>query len=100
MAEPSETTNRVVERLRQLRLAAGMSGAKLADQMRVHGLPAWLPATVSKLETGRRESVTVDELEALARIFRVPIASLVEAECSQCLNTPPAGFTCKACGRG
>lgn len=99
MVEPSETTQRVVERLRQLRRAAGMSGAKLAEEMRSHGLSAWLPATVSKLETGRREAITVDELEALSQIFRVPLAALVETECQRCRNTPPEGFTCKACGR-
>jgi hypothetical protein len=48
-----------------------MSGAALASELVKHGIP-WNRTTVAKLETGRRESVTAQELLALAYVFGVP----------------------------
>lgn len=56
------------------------SGPALATAMNGQGIP-WNRTTVAKLETGRRESITVQELLALARVLEVPpVWLLVDAK--------------------
>lgn len=64
-------TRVVARRVAELRKERGMSGAKLSAAVRELGLRSWVDSTVGKLETLRRESVTVAELLALATALDV-----------------------------
>jgi transcriptional regulator with XRE-family HTH domain len=66
----------IAERMRTLRDEARLSGPALATAMSKLGIP-WNRTTVAKLETGRRESVSVRELLALALVLDVPPISLL-----------------------
>ena len=70
-------TRQVAEKVRALRKERRLSGTALCERMREHGITSWAHATVSKLETGRRAFVTLDELHALAKALDVPIARLL-----------------------
>ena len=65
-------TRLIARRVAELRKERGMSGAKLSAAVRELGLRSWVDSTVGKLETLRRESVTVTELFALATALGVP----------------------------
>jgi transcriptional regulator with XRE-family HTH domain len=66
----------IADRVRRLRETARLSGAGLAAEMVKLGVP-WNRTTVAKLETGRRESITVQELLALALALDVPPVALL-----------------------
>lgn len=66
----------IAERVKALRGAARLSGPALAAAMNERGIP-WNRTTVAKLETGRRESLTVPELLSLALVLDVPPVLLV-----------------------
>jgi hypothetical protein len=68
--EAMTPTQAVVHWMRALRKSREWSGARLAREMTEIGV-AWNRGVVAKLETGRRETVSVDELVALARAFNV-----------------------------
>lgn len=65
-------TRLVAGRVRALRDARGISGATLGAAVRALGLRSWAPATVGKLETMRRQSITVQEWLALSVALSVP----------------------------
>ncbi|AEA23127.1 helix-turn-helix domain protein [Pseudonocardia dioxanivorans CB1190] len=69
-------TGVIARRVRELRDAARLSGADLAERMNDLGI-AWNRTTVAKLETGRRATVTVQELLALGRALDVPPIILI-----------------------
>lgn len=73
-------THRVVAalaaRVRDLRLSTGLSQVELGERMTEMGVE-WSRTTVAKLESGRRESVSVEELYALAQVFDVPLVWLL-----------------------
>lgn len=66
----------LAERVRHLRKAAGFSHSELAERVSQLG-PAWSRSTAAKLENKRRESVTLQEFLALARVFDVPLPWLL-----------------------
>jgi transcriptional regulator with XRE-family HTH domain len=67
-------------RVREARNRKGMTAQELADRLKGSGVP-WDRGTVTKLETGHRQNVTVVELLALARALDVaPIHLLVPLE--------------------
>lgn len=70
-APPRTVTTVIAERIKTLRNEARLSGPALAAAMNERGIP-WNRTTVAKLETGRRETVTVQELLALAVVLDVP----------------------------
>lgn len=70
-------TQRVARRVLTLRKERGMSGAALSKRVHDLGVTAWNDSTVSKLETGRRESVSATELFALAVALDVPVPLLL-----------------------
>lgn len=73
-------TSVVATRVRELRRQRAWTGQQLADAMTALGV-SWNRGTVSKLEIGDRESISVAELIALACTFRVsPIALIVPSE--------------------
>lgn len=86
-AGPVETITR---RVREARNRKGMTAQELADRLKASGVP-WDRGTVTKLETGRRQSVTVVELLALARVLDVaPIHLLVPLDDEAALRVTPA----------
>lgn len=72
---PSEAIGR---HLKALRKDKGMTAAELAAAMSAAGIP-WERGTVAKLETGRRQSVTIDEAVALVLVLDVTMAELLGA---------------------
>lgn len=70
-------TRVVATRVGERRRKRHMSGAALGAAVRVLGLARWVPSTVGKLETRRREAVTVREWLALSVALDVPPALLL-----------------------
>jgi transcriptional regulator with XRE-family HTH domain len=70
-------TQAVARQVRAIRERRRMTAAKLAEEMTRVGVK-WDRGTVAKLETGRRENVSVAELLALAAVLSVsPVWLLV-----------------------
>ncbi len=65
-------TRLIARRVHEIRGERGMSGAALGAAVRALGLTRWVASTVGKLETNRRQSVTVREWLALSLALRVP----------------------------
>ncbi|MFD4551674.1 helix-turn-helix domain-containing protein [Streptomyces sp. NPDC058466] len=73
-ADPVAT---ISKRVKQLRTRKGWTGADLGQQMTARGI-RWDRSIVANLENGRRATVSVNELLALARVFDVaPVHLLV-----------------------
>ena len=78
--EQDGPTKVIAPRVREMRTKRGWSGADLARELRAVGVP-WERAMVAKLETGRRKSVSVMELLALAYVLNVaPLHLLVSPD--------------------
>lgn len=78
----------LAQRVRQLRARKQLTAQQLADKLRQQGIP-WDRATVTKLETGRRQNLAVTELLALALVLDVaPINLLVPLDDSSYQVTP------------
>lgn len=60
----------IARRVREARNRKGLTAQELADRLQSSGL-AWDRGTVTKLETGRRQNVSVAEWLALARALDV-----------------------------
>lgn len=92
----------VSTRVKNLRAHHGWSLRTLADRTVEAGRPISYQA-LSVIEqgahpTGGGRSISVDELVVLARVFTVPVeALLTPPKCSACLDSPPPGFSCRAC---
>ena len=69
-------TRLIGETVTSLRKSRGMSQSVLAERMTSHGQD-WSQSTVAKLENNRRESVTAQELLALALVLGVPPVMLM-----------------------
>lgn len=70
-------TSVIASRVRALRKRHGWTADQLAERMTAVGIP-WTRIVVTKLETGRRPSVSVDEWLALALVLGVaPVHLLV-----------------------
>jgi transcriptional regulator with XRE-family HTH domain len=76
---PLTPTAVVAARMHELRVKRGWSAAELARRMRAAGIP-WERIVVTKLETGRRASVSVAELLALAAVLNCPPVMLMTAD--------------------
>jgi transcriptional regulator with XRE-family HTH domain len=77
--EPLTPTAVVAARMLALRTKRGWSAAELARRMQAAGIP-WERVVVTKLETGRRASVSVAELLALAAVLNCPPVMLMTAD--------------------
>lgn len=70
-------TQVVAQRVKELRTRRGLTAEQLAARLVEQGV-SWQRGTVAKLETGRRENITVAELLALAVVLDVaPVHLLV-----------------------
>jgi transcriptional regulator with XRE-family HTH domain len=65
-------------RMRELRTAADMAQAALAEEMARRGF-RWHQTTVTRIEAGTQE-LDLTEATAIAEIFAVPLGSLASAE--------------------
>jgi transcriptional regulator with XRE-family HTH domain len=77
--EPLTPTQVVAARMHALRVKRGWSAAELARRMRAEGIP-WQRIVVTKLETGRRASVSVAELAALGVVLNCPPVMLMTSD--------------------
>jgi transcriptional regulator with XRE-family HTH domain len=68
--EGAAQTGIIVDAVKQARLAKGWSAAQLADEMKAVGVP-WNASVVENLEYGKRKSLRVHELLALAWVLEV-----------------------------
>lgn len=95
---PGLTTRTVVENIKQLRAHRGLSLERLSEQLTNVGHPI-RATSLHRLENGQRR-VDVDDLQSFADVFGIECARLLATStCANCLDAPPAGFACKACGR-
>lgn len=84
----------IADRVRTLRAEHGLSAQRLADRMSELGI-SWKREVVANLENGRRGTVGVDELLALAIVFDVPPVTLLvnptaaESELAEGVSTSP-----------
>ena len=83
-----------------LRKERRLSGAALSRRVRDLGVKSWTDSTISKLETGRRESVGVTELFALALALDVsPLLLLADPRTDAKVPVGREEFTEEAPGR-
>lgn len=68
MQEPE--TAQVAQHVRELRNARRWSAQRLADELSKNGAD-WNRQVIAKLETGRRESISVGELMTLCAVLEV-----------------------------
>src|SRR6266545_5102056 len=81
--KPPRPVEVVARRMREVRETRRLTAAQLADRMRQAGI-GWDRQIVTNLETGRRASLSVDELFALAVVLQVaPIHLLVPLDDEQ-----------------
>lgn len=86
-----------VQRVRKLRQDRGWSAARLTGAIREAGYPIG-EQTIRKQET-MLPIISIDQAVVVARVFGVPLETLTsQLSCSTCLDAPPRGFTCNACG--
>ncbi|MFI6488260.1 helix-turn-helix transcriptional regulator [Streptomyces sp. NPDC050564] len=79
-AETVTPVETLAQRVKEVRSRKGMTAQELADNLKARGL-LWDRQTVTKLETGRRQNVSVVEWLALARSLDVaPLHLLVPLE--------------------
>ncbi|MEV1331498.1 helix-turn-helix domain-containing protein [Micromonospora costi] len=76
MTQTSATPHRVIaDRVRDLRKGRGWSAQRLADELTRAGTP-WDRSVVANFENGRRASLSVEELFALAYVLDVAPVNL------------------------
>jgi transcriptional regulator with XRE-family HTH domain len=75
--DAAQVRSAVIGRVRTLRKARGWTAERLAAEMRGRGI-AWERSIVANLENGRRASLDVAELVALADLFGTTPAVLLE----------------------
>jgi transcriptional regulator with XRE-family HTH domain len=76
-AEDSCAHQVIAGRMREMRKARGWSADRLARELTTRTGVKWARMVVTKLENGRRQTVSVEELLALALVFRVAPVELL-----------------------
>ena len=90
MSQPPLTPHKVIAaRMRQLRTGRGWSAQRLSEEMSKVGVP-WDRSIVANLESGRRRTVSVEEMLALAYVLSVAPVHLVVPPVGQDDKTPYA----------
>ena len=75
--EPPQVTAEVATRVKALRRQLRLSAREVAERCAAAGAPSLTRSTIAKIESGVRQSVTVDELAALAQALGVPAHDLL-----------------------
>lgn len=78
--DQSATSRQLARRIRLRRLQRGWSAQQLADACADAGLDTLTRATIAKIESGTRLSVTADEIAVFARVLRTSPTELLAAE--------------------
>jgi transcriptional regulator with XRE-family HTH domain len=86
--DPLNATEVVARNMRKLRRLHDWNAERLAEETAAIGVN-WQRGVVTKLETGRRESVSVAELLALAAVFEVKPMALLQDNLTVILTTNP-----------
>lgn len=76
MGDAATPTQVIAKRVRELRTDRKWTAQQLAEKVTTTGV-VWNRGTIAKLENGRRDAVSVEELFALAWAFGVPPIVLV-----------------------
>lgn len=76
----STTSRQLARRIRLLRMRRGWSAQQLADACASAGAGSLTRATIAKIESGTRQSVTADEVAALAGVLGTPATELLGPE--------------------
>lgn len=103
LAEDLPASRIVGANVHALRTARCWSLRHLARQTETAGKPIGF-ATIGRIERARDPqeaavAVIVDDLVALAAVFGIrPEQLLTAPNCPACMDMPPAGFVCRACG--
>jgi transcriptional regulator with XRE-family HTH domain len=103
LAQDLPTSRTVGAHIHTLRTARGWSLREVARQADTAGKPIGY-STIGRIESNRDPNETavaviVDDLMALAAVFGVrPEQLLTPPDCFACMDKPPAGFACRACG--
>lgn len=93
----------VAARIRAIRKRRGLSNAGLAEDCAKLGAPHLTGNVLTNIETGRplagvrRREITIDELDVIQRALGVCLMDIT-LTCQACNGSPPAGFSCLACG--
>ena len=74
--EPKRPHRVIAERVREIRNARGLTGARLAEEMTEAGIK-WDRSVVANLENGRRSTISVEELLTLAYVLNVAPVHLI-----------------------
>lgn len=101
MSEPSDITWLVIQKMRYLRMARGMSALQLERAMADKAGIVMSRAVITNLENQRRRDLSVDQLVGLTKVFDTTLDFLLgytNIECVRCSGEPPEGFGCLACG--
>lgn len=87
MLDMSQRTRDIAHAVRAIRKERGLSARAVAELVTARGFRLERN-TIANLETGRRESISVDELVALHEVLNLPLAALlgvpIVPECSRC----------------
>jgi transcriptional regulator with XRE-family HTH domain len=103
LAQDLPTSRIVGARIHALRTARGWSLREVGRQTELAGKPVGY-LTIGRIERNRdparpAAAVIVDDLVALAAVFGVrPEQLLTPPDCFACMDKPPVGFACRACG--
>lgn len=73
---PESPLATVARRVREVRKRRGYTAEKLAERLKEHGVP-WERGVVVKFESGRRQSLSVDELYGLALALDCSVMALL-----------------------
>lgn len=103
ITRPQPVANLVGRNIHQIRTrrALTMTDLETATKLCGYRVPR---AAISEMEVGVNSlgsprSVTVDELEVIARALRVSMAQLLAPpRCKRCWDVPLPEFTCERCG--
>lgn len=90
---------RVAANVLRLRRARRWNTEMLANIVTERGHIPMTPTTVHNIDSGRRATVTVDELCAFADALDVTVGYLLTGVCDRCHTAPPpVGYACLTCG--
>lgn len=76
-ASPESPLATASRRCRELRKRRGMNADKLAERLQSLGFSNWSRGTVIKFESGRRQSLSVEEMYGLAMALDCSVTALI-----------------------
>lgn len=93
-------TAAVVDRVRRMRMAQGISAKDFARRMTDAGYRT-SRTSIAQGECGYRKEVSVDWVVAAAGALGVPADVIFWGpHCTECYDIPPSGYSCNSCGKG